>query len=315
MATHWRVAVLVLTIKKFWEAGTNHLREFTAGLTKSKRPDHKPGEILSDALLGLSLADTLVEGGGRLDLTTLKTNFTTVLESEEFLASSPGAQRLALMRGMVDDRHTGEHVERKHASGAARAFTAGCLPGEPLSDEPSKVAVNQAALTHSDTTVQAAAAVVADSVRYLIRGGVLDTEDKVREFVRHEFTLAEVINAQFAEAWDDVAPDLDYVRPAQELPYSLINVVSSVNELVPTAVGIFLIFRHNFEDAVCAAARAGGTTDAVAVIVGALPEPVMVPAPFLNVGWNRFRTERGWKIRPNHSLVYGRKRNKVGRDL
>jgi ADP-ribosylglycohydrolase len=67
-----------------------------------------------------------------------------------------------------------------------------------------------------------------------------------------------------------VAPDLDYVNPAADLPYSLINVESNVNELVPTAVGIFLIFRHSLEEAVCAAARSGGDTDTVATIVGAL---------------------------------------------
>lgn len=35
-------------------------------------------------------------------------------------------------------------------------------------------------------------------------------------------------------------------------------------------MGLFLIFRHDPEEAICAAARIGGDTDTVALIVGAL---------------------------------------------
>jgi ADP-ribosylglycohydrolase len=112
--------------------------------------------------------------------------------------------------------------------------------------------------------------VVADSVHYFISGGRLDTEDQVRAYVKREFEVANRFDPRFAESWDDVAPDLDYTKPAEDLPYSLVNVESNVNELVPTAVGIFLIFRHSLEEAVCAAARSGGDTDTVAILVGAL---------------------------------------------
>ena len=67
-----------------------------------------------------------------------------------------------------------------------------------------------------------------------------------------------------------MAPDLDYIHPAHELPYSLLNVESNVSEAIPTAVGIFLIFRHNYEEAAISSASAGGDTDTVAAIVGAL---------------------------------------------
>ena len=84
------------------------------------------------------------------------------------------------------------------------------------------------------------------------------------------YLAVELSSEGIADYWDDVAPDLDYSTPAEELPYSLINVDSDVNEAVPTAVGIFLIFRHNLEEAVAAAASSGGDTDTVAAIVGAL---------------------------------------------
>ena len=82
--------------------------------------------------------------------------------------------------------------------------------------------------------------------------------------------MARSIDERFADFWYDVAPDLDYSRPASDLPYSVVNVESSVNECVPTAVGVFLIFRHCPEEAICAAARMGGDTDTAALIVGAL---------------------------------------------
>jgi ADP-ribosylglycohydrolase len=88
--------------------------------------------------------------------------------------------------------------------------------------------------------------------------------------VHKEYEIAARIDPRFAESWDDVAPDLDYMRPAHELPYSLLNVESNVSEAIPTAVGIFLIFRHDYEEAACSAAVAGGDTDTVAAIVGAL---------------------------------------------
>jgi ADP-ribosylglycohydrolase len=115
-----------------------------------------------------------------------------------------------------------------------------------------------------------AAAVVADSISYFISGARLQNENDVRGYVQREFEVANRFDPRFAESWDDVAPDLDYKNPAEELPYSLVNVESNVNELVPTAVGIFLIFRHSLEEAVCAAARSGGDTDTVSIIVGAL---------------------------------------------
>ena len=56
----------------------------------------------------------------------------------------------------------------------------------------------------------------------------------------------------------------------EDLPYSLINVQANIMELVPTAFGIFLVFRHSLEKAICAAALSGGDTDTVAALVGAL---------------------------------------------
>jgi ADP-ribosylglycohydrolase len=252
-------------------AAISGLRDYTPGLSKSARPDHKPGEILVDALLALSLAESLIANGGKFKAEDLKKRYSVLLENEEFLKASPGAVCLAEMRRMADNLEPFDAgPEALHANAAARAFPAGCLPGPPKTDEAADVAAKQAALTHGDKRSLSAAAVVADSVHFFIAGNRLTNEGEVREYVKREFEVANRFDPRFAESWDDVAPDLDYSQPAEDLPYSLINVESNVNELVPTAVGIFLIFRHSLEEAVCAAARSGGDTDTVSTLVGAL---------------------------------------------
>jgi ADP-ribosylglycohydrolase len=252
-------------------AAISGLRDFTPGLSKSARPDHKPGEVLADALLALSLAQSLAASGGKFDADDLKKRFSVLLEDDEFLKASPGAVCLAEMRRLVDNLEPSDAgPEALHANVAARALAAGCLPGGSKTDEAADVAAKQAALTHGDKRSLSAAAVVADSVHFFITGHKLNNEAEVRAYVKREFEVANRFDPRFAESWDDVAPDLDYSQPAEDLPYSLINVESNVNELVPTAVGIFLIFRHSLEEAVCAAARSGGDTDTVSTIVGAL---------------------------------------------
>lgn len=252
-------------------AGISRLRDYAPGLSKSLLPDHKPGSILADSLLGIALAKSLLDKKGKFDADDLRARYRVLLEDQNFLTSGPGAVCLSGLRRMVDSLEPQESSsEALHANAAARAVAAGCLPGGKKSDEPVEVAAKQAALSHGDKRAMSAAAVVADSIRYFIEGARLEGEQDVRAYVRREFDVANKFDPRFAESWDDVAPDLDYITPADDLPYSLINVESNVNELVPTAVGIFLIFRHSLEEAICAAARSGGDTDTVSTIVGAL---------------------------------------------
>ncbi len=245
------------------------LRDYAPGLSHSFIPNHQPGAVLADTLMALELAESLIAENGEFDAEDLKGRYKKLLECGEFLASGPGSPCLAALRRIADG---GAPVndgspEATHDHGAARAYPAGCLPDRIDSVQ---VAVEQAKLWQGDSRVWAASAVIAHVVSRFVSGERLDSVDQVRGFVRREFEVAGAIDERFAEWWDDVAPDLDYSRPALELPYSLVNIPSDVNEAVPTAVGIFLIFRHSFEEAVCAAACAGGDTDTAAAIVGAL---------------------------------------------
>lgn len=249
--------------------GLSGVRHFAPGLSRSHLPDHQPGALLADTFLALELAESLIENGGQFQPQDLKERYRRLLALDEFLTSAPGAPCLAALRRMVDGLEpvADGSPESIHDSGAARAYPAGCLP-DPLASADS--AVKQAKLSQGDSRVWAAAAVIADSVRSFIGGYAMPDDNSVRAYVKKEFAVAAQIDARFAEWWDDVAPDLDYAHPAHELPYSLLNVESNVNEAVPTAVGIFLIFRHNLEEAICAAAVAGGDTDTAGAIVGAL---------------------------------------------
>ncbi len=249
--------------------GPSGLRDFSPGLTRSHLPDHEPGALLADTYLALELAESLIAHGGCFDADDLKARYKALLASDEFLQSAPGAPCLAALRRMVDgiEPVADGSAESIHDNGAARSYPAGCLPDRA---DPVEIAQSQAKLSQGDSRVWAAAAVCAHSVSRFIRGHTLADELSVRGYVRQEFEVACGIDTRFAEWWDDVAPDLDYAHPAHELPYSVLNVESSVNEAVPTAVGIFLIFRHNFEEAVCNAAVAGGDTDTAGAIVGAL---------------------------------------------
>lgn len=244
------------------------LRDFAPGLSRSVLPGHKAGDWLSDNYLAVALAESLLSNDGKYVEADLKQRFKGLLEDDAFLSAGPGAYCLSLMRRVADGGEAAEDArEAQHVSGAARAFPAGLLPD---AEQAVDVSIQQARLTQPDKRVHAAAAVLADSIHFFAQGNRLDTEEEVRLYVKREFALAERIDARFAESWDDVAPDLNYSEPASELPYSLLNIGSDVGELVPTAVGIFLIFRHCLEEAVCAAAVAGGDTDTLSIIVGAL---------------------------------------------
>lgn len=256
-----------------FSVGIRGIRDFTPGLKKSLLPTYEPGSLLADSLLAVEIARSLIATKGKFDSANMKSHLSSLLESEEFLNSAPGAHCLLPLRQLADGNpaeHNDHHdFDTSHVSAAARAYSVGCLPNE---SDVVRIAAEQAKLSGADSRVQAAAAVIASSVHGFVHGRRLDTGDEVRSFVRKEYEIAQNIDERFAESWDDVAPDLDYENPqqAEDLPYSLINVDSHVNEAVPTAVGIFLILRHDFEEAVSAAASCGGDTDTVAAIVGAL---------------------------------------------
>ena len=252
-------------------AGARVLRDFVPGLTRSQYPEHKPGQVLSDFLLGKALADIVIDNKGSLDKESLKNKFKVLLEDKEFLSSGPGAHCLASLRRLVDELPPSEDsIESTHVSGAARAFTLGCLPEAKNGNSRESMAMLQAELTHHNKSVAAAAAVIAKTIAGLIQGIDLESEENVKKYVGEQLAFSRSIDERFADFWDDVAPDLDYSSQATDIPYSLVNVEPSVFECVPSAVGLFLIFCHDLEEVIYTATHIGGDTDTVALIVGAL---------------------------------------------
>jgi len=251
--------------------GYSCLRDFLPGLTKSQYPEHVAGKIGAAAFQTLVFGNSLAENKGKFNREDLKSRFRQMLEDEKFLNTLPRAGCLAGLRHMVDELDPiSDDLQIADIGVVVRSAVAGCLPGPTKTETPAEIAVEQCLPTHSDNRVLAAAAVLADSIHYFVEGHRLDTEDEVRAYVKRELDLANGIDPRFADAWDGIAPDLDYSNPAEDLPYSVVNVQPDVSELLPTAVGIFLIFRHSLEEAISTAALAGGETDTTANIVGAL---------------------------------------------
>jgi ADP-ribosylglycohydrolase len=251
--------------------GLSSLKDFSPGLSRSRRPEHQPGNLLADSLLALTFAESLIENTGQFEAEDLKSRFGLLLESKDFLGSSPKAISLAFLRKAINGLPSiVEEQDITDITSAIISFPSGCLPGLPKTDDPIAMAIEQSAMSHLDKRVQAAAAVLADSIHYFILGQDLSSEEAVRSYVQRELAVARKIDERFADAWDGIAPDLDYAKPGLDLPYSLVNAEASVTELVPTAVGIFLIFRHSLEEAIGAAALSGGETDSISIIVGAL---------------------------------------------
>jgi ADP-ribosylglycohydrolase len=233
-------------------------------------PEHKAGNLLADSFLALTFAESVIHSNGHLDADDLRKRFSALIENEEFLASGPGAVCLGTIRCIIDATASGlQCFNLPDPSTAVRAFPLGCLPGPPKTDGLRTAAALQCSFAYSDKSVTAAAVVIADSINFLIQGGKIDTPEEVLAFIQRELEIARAIDDGFADAWDGIAPDLDYSSSSEDLPYSLINVQPNVAELVPTAVGIFLIFRHDLEKSICAAALSGGDTDTVACLVGA----------------------------------------------
>jgi ADP-ribosylglycohydrolase len=248
--------------------GVHGWHDYTLGSPKSLMPEYQPGALLSDTMLAMQLARSLTNHKGKFDKDDYKHRLANLLVDDEFLRAQPGAHCLLPLRRMCDGNpmHDGD-TDVSNVGAAARAYPVGCLPNGA---DVTKIAIEQAELSQADARVKAGAAVFANAIKTFVNGQRLDEGEDVRNFVKEHFEIASKIDERFAESWDDVAPDLDYMTPAEELPYSLINVDEHVNEALPTAVGIFLIFRHDLEEAVAAAASSGGDTDTVAAIVGAL---------------------------------------------
>ena len=251
--------------------GLSSLRDFSPGLSRSKLPEHKPGNVLAEIALALNFAESLVAHDGQFSRVNWQERLKELLQDKEFLGTNPRVISLTFMRKAVDGLPSIlEEHETSDIASAITSFPSGCLPGPPKTSTSIALAVEQSAISHFDKRVQAAAAVIADSIHSFVRGLDLATETEVRNYVDRELTVAQAIDQRFADAWDGIAPDLDYTNSEQELPYSLINAEPTVTELVPTAVGIFLLYRHSLEEAICTAALSGGDTDTVSTIVGAL---------------------------------------------
>ncbi len=253
--------------------GINGLKQITSSLSKSTYQNHEPGKLLADYYQMQALITPILNSPnsftqGKFDQDSIVKSLVQLLGNEAFLDANPSLSALIALRKMTENTDyclIGE--ESIHASGALRSLAIGLLPKDKynLID----LALAQANLTYDDSQMQASSAVIVNSISFLLTND-LTSPDSVKAYINTQMDLATQISPKFADAWDNVAPDLDYSEEALVLPYSLINILPTVDELVPSAVGIFLIFRNNFESACANAAIAGGATDMAGFLVGGL---------------------------------------------
>ena len=253
--------------------GADGIKHVNSALSKSQYLNHEFGNILSDSHLALANVKTVLDNSneflnGKFNKSLMVENLYKLLEDPTFLNSNPSTSCLVALRKMNEQSdYCLIGSDALTSSGATQALFLGLLPKNKfnLID----ITKNLIDLSYDDDQMVCAACVVVDSLNYILSND-LDSKQSVRDYVNRELALATSYSSKFADAWDNIAPDLDYSEQALTLPYSLINMLSEVNELIPSAIGLFLIFRQDLPSVIINTALAGGQTATAGFLTGAL---------------------------------------------
>lgn len=147
--------------------------------------------------------------------------------------------------------------------GAMRVAPVGLLPGDP--DHLAAVARRQAAITHAHPLGQQGAALLAVAVATAVRsaGAPLDAEAFLTQLEPHAGApeLRDALRAARSTLGEQATP--------RDLAALLGHDITAVGS-VPTAIAVFLHHPDQVRDAVLAAIEAGGDTDTIAAMTGAL---------------------------------------------
>lgn len=218
-----------------------------------------PGEFTDDTQMALALAHALEEVGG----------FSPEVVWEHFRtwASTAKDVGITISQSLSSETHIGAAEDAHEALGGRTASNGAVMRIAPIGIfgvrlsrlAAMELAMQQAALTHFDSSAAFGAAFVADVIRSTILAGDFEAsvqsafaffaESPYASFLENEF--ADVLSTDFDPTGDDVLP----------------------NGTVWTAVGQALWAvrtTSSFHDAVVAAINLGGDTDTVAAIAGAM---------------------------------------------
>ncbi len=232
------------------------VREFSPRATASFL---QPGQWTDDTQLTIALAEAILEGRGFNPQITAKRFVDWLLREHPRFAGMTcltACQRLA--SGVPWDR-AGD-PNGAGCGSAMRAAPIGLLYPDDF-DSLYRAAVIQSAITHRDPRAIAGSAAVAYGVARLLHGG------SVEGFASEVAKFVEPLSPEMAERIS-LVEKLKTSPPESAL--SQTGTGGFVLETVPAAFYCFLSRPDDFEHAVVTAANAGGDTDSIGAIAGAL---------------------------------------------
>lgn len=234
------------------------LREFERGVPGSLLADLPAGTYTDDTVMALGLVEAYIEREGAFDLQAIANNWIHWKKSGPYWELGPGTacnEALDKLIGGQSPRESG--VDSAGNGGTMRVAPVGLVRWRNL-QRCTQEAIEQSRITHAHPEADAAAACMALAISFLVRHHRQPFETKA--FWDSFLPVAERISARFTTA-------LRNAMVAEELPE---NVSGYVTKTLPAAFQIFLAHREDPKAAIVVAANAGGDTDSLAAMVGAL---------------------------------------------
>lgn len=237
------------------QAFPSGLERFRPGHAQSRMPGHPPGLPTDETELTLGLAEAYFLESGMLRIPTLIRCWVRWFENGPYQELDPEPTcHQALMKLANGVSFLKSALPSPSAGAAMRAAPIGMIfafeADARLSDS-----LLQTSLTHHHPEAEAAALAMAEAVAFLLR-------THQRPFSRERFL--ETLYDAIAPHAPSLASALDY------LPENPKDPSSHVLELLPAALSIFLRHHDDLPRALATAASAGGPTDTLASMVGAL---------------------------------------------
>lgn len=254
---------------------------FQPGHALSRIPGHPPGLPTDETELTLGLAEAYFLEAGMLRIPTLIRTWLNWYQQGPYWELGPDPTcHQALMKLANGVSFLKSAIPSPGSGAAMRVAPVGlifaCEPNARHSD-----ALLQTALTHDHADAAAGALCMAEAVAFLVRM-------HQRPFSRDAF-LSTLVDATLPHS-------PAFARALQTLPNSPRDLSGTVTQTVPAALSLFLQHRDDLAAAVMAAVMAGGDTDTLASMVGALAGAYLgvdaIPAPWRDGLQRRDRIDR-----------------------
>ncbi len=257
------------------------LSQYQPGHALGALPDHPPGLPTDDTEMTLGLAEAYMLEAGLLRLPTLIRTWVRWYQDGPYWELGPDkACHQALMKLANGVSFLKSASPSDGCGSAMRVAPVGLIFALEAPARQSD-ALLQSALTHDHPDATAAALGMAEAVAFLVR-------THQRPFSRDSF-LETLVDATLPHS-------PAFAQALRSLPRNPRDVAEAATEAVPAALSLFLQHRDDLPSAVMAAAAAGGRTDTLASMVGALSGaylgPDAIPAPWIEGLSNLERVER-----------------------